>query len=72
MDPTTSVGRLGGGYFKQAVTTPTKPEFTLRNLNCLLSGHETPFSHNLYGLIRGRDIFDRVESYKSFLEDLRL
>ena len=43
----------------------------MRNLNALLA-HTDPFPHNLYGLIRGRDIFDRVESYKEFLEDVRL
>lgn len=43
----------------------------MRNLNALLA-HSEPIPHNLYGLIRGRDVFDRVESYKEFLEDVRL
>jgi hypothetical protein len=47
------------------------PEFTVRNLNHLIA-HEKPLPHNLYGMIRGRDIFDRVENYKVFLEDIRL
>ncbi|KAG4027755.1 hypothetical protein MFRU_027g00480 [Monilinia fructicola] len=49
----------------------TAPDFNVRNLNCLLA-HPDPIPHNLYSFIRGRDVFDRVESYKSFLDDVRL
>jgi hypothetical protein len=58
-------------YFGRVHLTQNSPEFTVRNLNYLLA-HQNPIPHNLYGLIRGRDIFDRVESYKTFLEDVRL
>ncbi|KAI9646813.1 hypothetical protein NHQ30_004812 [Ciborinia camelliae] len=51
--------------------TQTAPDFNVRNLNCLLA-HTDPIPHNLYSFIRGRDVFDRVESYKSFLDDIRL
>ncbi|THV55180.1 hypothetical protein BGAL_0012g00180 [Botrytis galanthina] len=51
--------------------TQTAPAFNVRNLNCLLV-HADPIPHNLYSFIRGRDVFDRVESYKSFLDDVRL
>ncbi|APA08227.1 predicted protein [Sclerotinia sclerotiorum 1980 UF-70] len=51
--------------------TQTAPDFNVRNLNCLLA-HPDPIPHNLYSFIRGRDVFDRVESYKSFLDDVRL
>ncbi|KAG0648420.1 hypothetical protein D0Z07_5263 [Hyphodiscus hymeniophilus] len=47
------------------------PEFTVRNINQLLK-HSYPIPHNLYGLIRARDIFDKIESWKTFLEDVRL
>lgn len=60
-----------GDYFNKVHASQNNPEFTVRNLNCLLM-HENPIPHNLYGLIRARDIFDRVESYKTFLEDVRL
>lgn len=63
--------KIAAEYYKQIKLMPKKPEFTLRNLNCLLTGHPVPFPRNLYGLIRGRDIFDRIESYKLFLDDLR-
>ncbi|ESZ99332.1 hypothetical protein SBOR_0294 [Sclerotinia borealis F-4128] len=49
----------------------TAPDFNVRNLNCLLA-HPDPLPHNLYSFIRGRDVFDRIESYKSFLDDIRL
>ncbi|CZT46469.1 uncharacterized protein RSE6_06897 [Rhynchosporium secalis] len=57
-------------YFGIIHTTQEAPEFTMRNLNCLLA-HETPILHNLYEFIRAREIFDRVESYKTFLDDVR-
>jgi hypothetical protein len=47
------------------------PEFTMRNINSLRA-HQKPMLHNLYEFIRAREIFDRVESYKTFLEDIRL
>ncbi len=58
-------------YFKGFQLSQEHPEFTVRNLNALLA-HQDPIPHNLYGLIRGRDVFDRIESYKEFLEDVRL
>jgi hypothetical protein len=58
-------------YFRGFPLTQVHPEFTIRNLNALLA-HSMPLPYNLYGLIRGRDIFSRVESYKEFLEDVRL
>lgn len=58
-------------YFKGFKLNQKHPEFVVRNLNALLA-HNEPFPYNLYGLIRGRDIFDRIESYKEFLEDVRL
>lgn len=58
-------------YFRGFKLSQDHPEFTIRNLNALLA-HSEPIPHNLYGLIRGRDVFDRVESYKEFLEDVRL
>jgi len=57
-------------YFSRVHSTQEQPEFTVRNINSLLA-HERPIPHNLYGIIRGRDLFDRVESYKTFLEDVR-
>ncbi|KAF8866037.1 hypothetical protein BDZ45DRAFT_796270 [Acephala macrosclerotiorum] len=56
-------------YFTGAMPTQSFPEFTMRNINRLLM-HEKPMPCNFYEFIRGRDIFDRVESYKMFLEDL--
>ena len=69
MEPTTDGNP--NDYFSRVPTAQNdKPEFTVRNINRLLA-HESPIPHNLYGIIRGRDLFDRVESYKSFLEDVR-
>lgn len=58
-------------YFSGVHDTQEHPEFSVRNLNCILA-HQTPIPHNLYSIVRGRDIFDRIESYKTFLEDVRL
>ncbi|KAK0099613.1 hypothetical protein ONS96_008113 [Cadophora gregata f. sp. sojae] len=57
-------------YFGIVHTSQEAPEFTMRNINCLLA-HQTPIPHNLYEFIRAREIFDRVESYKTFLDDVR-
>lgn len=57
-------------YFGHVHQTQEHPEFTVRNINQLIN-HERPIPHNLYGIIRARDIFDRVDSYKTFLEDVR-
>lgn len=57
-------------YFSVVSSSQQGPEFTMRNLNCLLA-HESPIPHNLYEFIRAREIFDRIESYKTFLDDLR-
>ncbi|TAQ88271.1 hypothetical protein B7494_g3368, partial [Chlorociboria aeruginascens] len=71
MDSDMDTPKEHDGYFSRVHMTQAYPEFTLRNINCLLN-HPKPILHNLYGLVRGRDIFDRVENYKAFLEDVRL
>ncbi|KAM0144045.1 hypothetical protein ACHAO1_000324 [Botrytis cinerea] len=60
-------------YFSRVNSSQTQsaPAFNVRNLNCLLA-HSDHIPHNLYSFIRGRDVFDRVESYKTFLDDVRL
>jgi len=58
-------------YFSRRNAKQDSPEFTMRNINSLLA-HQKPMLHNLYEFIRAREIFDRVESYKTFLEDIRL
>jgi hypothetical protein len=58
-------------YFSRACESQQSPEFTMRNINSLLA-YENPMLHSAYEFIRAREIFDRVESYKSFLEDIRL
>ncbi|PVH76804.1 hypothetical protein DL98DRAFT_639812 [Cadophora sp. DSE1049] len=57
-------------YFGIVHTGQEAPEFTMRNLNCLLA-HQSPIPNNLYEFIRAREIFDRVESYKTFLDNVR-
>ena len=57
-------------YFGVVNTSQEAPEFTMRNINSLLA-HHTPIPHNLYEFIRAREIFDRIESYKTFLDDVR-
>ena len=57
-------------YFGVVHTSQEAPEFTMRNINSLLA-HHTPIPHNLYEFIRAREIFDRIESYKTFLDDVR-
>ena len=58
-------------YFSSINAKQDSPEFTMRNINTLLA-HQKPMLHNLYEFVRAREIFDRVESYKTFLEDIRL
>lgn len=58
-------------YFSSVHAFQEHPEFTVRNINHLLK-HQNPIPHNLYGLIRARDIFDKIESWKTFLSDLLL
>ncbi|KUJ19771.1 uncharacterized protein LY89DRAFT_731026 [Mollisia scopiformis] len=65
-----STGGMSSDYFSGATSNIPFPEFTERNLNCLLRTEE-PVPCNFYEFIRGRGIFDRVESYKMFLEDVR-
>jgi hypothetical protein len=57
-------------YFSAVHNDQKHPEFTVRNLNCLLD-HPNPIPKNLYEFIRARDIFDRVWSYKTFLDNIR-
>lgn len=57
-------------YFCNVHRSQHRPEFTCRNINQLVS-HDVTIPQNLYSLIRGRDVFGRVESYKNFLEDVR-
>lgn len=61
---------MASDYFAGATPAQSFPEFTMRNINRLLR-HENPIPCNFYEFIRGREIFDRVESYKMFLEDVR-
>jgi hypothetical protein len=63
--------KSAGDYFGKVHSSQENPEFTIRNINKLLK-HEIPISHNLYGIIRARDIFDKIESYKTFLDEVRL
>ena len=58
-------------YFSRMHSIQESPEFTVRNINALLT-HETPIFQNAYEVIRAREIFDRVESYKTFLDEIRL
>lgn len=58
-------------YFSRKPSTKRHPEFTVRNLNELVD-HVKPIPKSHYGLIRGRDLFDRVESYVNFLDAIRL
>jgi hypothetical protein len=58
-------------YFSRVSVTQETPEFTIRNINNLLST-KNPIPHNLYSLIRAIDVFDQVENYKGFLDDVRL
>lgn len=67
---TVSIGRRADDYFSKVHLTQEMPEFSVRNINSLTS-HKNPIPNNLYGMVRGRDIFIRVESYKTFLEDVR-
>lgn len=63
--------RTNSDYFSSVRAKQTYPEFTVRNINALLSP-PSPLLHNVYEFIRGREIFDRVENYRSFLDDIRL
>jgi hypothetical protein len=71
MEMEATTGKSTGDYFAQAPSTQLNPDFTMRNLNLLLT-HPKPFPQSIYGLIRAREIFDRVENYKTFLDDVRL
>lgn len=59
-------------YFgRMSLVQQEHPAFTVRNINQLLD-HPNPMLHNVYEFIRGREIFDRVENYRVFLDDVRL
>ncbi|RDW89466.1 hypothetical protein BP6252_01498 [Coleophoma cylindrospora] len=58
----------GDDYFSSVGRS--HPMFTKRNLNHLLR-HEKPLPRNTYGLICGREVFDQIQNYKMFIEDLR-
>jgi hypothetical protein len=58
-------------YFCRDRSIQRYPEFTTRNINNLLA-HQNPIPQIAYEFVRAREIFDRVESYKTFLEDIRL
>lgn len=67
-----SEGRINpDDYFSRMHSTQESPEFTVRSINTLLT-HETPMFQNAYEVIWAREIFDRVESYKTFLEEIGL
>lgn len=72
MEPAkTSVGLVNAkDYFSKVHLTQEHPEFTVRDINNLTS-HKNPIPNNLYNLIRGRGIFNRVDSYKGMLEQCR-
>ncbi|TVY91266.1 hypothetical protein LAWI1_G003407 [Lachnellula willkommii] len=61
----------GDGMGEQSNLIDCNAEFTVRNLNALLQ-HPKPIPTNHYSLIRGRDIFDRVENPFAFLDAVRL
>lgn len=46
------------------------PEFTQRSYSTLLN-HPNPIPHNLYGFVHAKNIFYRVENYRSFLDEIR-
>jgi hypothetical protein len=56
-------------YFSRVHLTQENVEFTVRSLSSLTS-HFNPVPEHIYSFIRARDIFDRVETYKGFLEDI--
>jgi hypothetical protein len=57
-------------YFSKVHQTQDDVEFTVRNINTLLS-HSNPIACHMYSFIRARDVFNKLESYKVFLEDVR-
>jgi hypothetical protein len=58
-------------HFGRIHMTQAGPEFTLRPYGMLLSHKTKPIPLNLYGFVHGRDIFARIENYRSFLDDVR-
>jgi hypothetical protein len=64
-------GRIDDYFSTVSLAQQKYPDFTIRNINQLLN-HPKPMLHNVYEFVRGREIFDRVESYKTFLDDIRL
>lgn len=72
MDPGLQISSNIDDYFGNVRSSQLLyPEFTTRDINQLIN-HPNPIKHNVYEFIRGREIFDRVESYKQFLDDIRL
>jgi hypothetical protein len=57
-------------YFGRIHMSQDTAEFTVRNLS-QLTAHLNPIPNHIYSFVRARDIFDKVESYKGFLEDVR-
>jgi hypothetical protein len=71
MDGKLSDDKSPGDYFSRVHASQDNPEFTVRSINSLLT-HENPIPHNLYGIVRGSNIFAKVNSFRAFLEDVRL
>ena len=58
------------GCFTKVHLTQDDVEFTVRSINTLLS-HSNPIPCHMYSVVRARDVFSKLESYKGFLEDVR-
>lgn len=61
----------GQDYFARTDSLDLNPQFVVRNINTL-TNHSNPLPIASYSLVRGRQVFGKVESYKSFLDSVRL
>jgi len=57
-------------YFGKVHIVQDNVEFTVRSINALLP-HSNPIPCQVYSFIRAREVFNKLESYKGFLEDVR-
>lgn len=61
----------GQDYFARTGPLDLNPQFVVRNINTLTE-HVNPLHMASYSLVRGRQVFGKVESYKGFLDSVRM
>ncbi|CAG8962129.1 hypothetical protein HYFRA_00005173, partial [Hymenoscyphus fraxineus] len=61
----------GQDYFARTEPLDVNPQFSVRNINTL-TDPSNPLLMGSYSLVRGRQIFRKVQNYKAFLDSIRM